>query len=114
DNLPFFAYGVSDDDIVEGDEYSPGMYAFVRVVEPSGNRLVRVILPENGRADTPRGRAVIEELKGRGCGVENMNNRLLSISVPPAVRLKAVADYLIATGFQWEYANPTYEELFGQ
>jgi len=113
DNLPFFAYGVSHNDVVEGTEYAPGMYRLVRVVEPSGNRLVRVILADEARADTPAGREVIDGLKALGCGLENMNNRLLSVTVPPEVRLRVVADYLIRTGLVWEYANPTYEELFG-
>ena len=47
DNLPWFAYGVSDDDVVEGSVTdADGVFEFMRVVIPSGNRLIRVILED--------------------------------------------------------------------
>lgn len=47
DNLPWFAYGVSDDDVVEGAVTdADGVFEFMRVVIPSGNRLIRVILED--------------------------------------------------------------------
>ncbi|HKA18819.1 MAG TPA: hypothetical protein VKN18_11065 [Blastocatellia bacterium] len=41
-----------------------------------------------------------------------MKPRLISINVPTEVELKMVADYLIASGHNWEYADPTYDDLF--
>jgi hypothetical protein len=36
DNLPWFAYGVSDDDVVEADPTdTDGIFEFVRVLRPS-------------------------------------------------------------------------------
>jgi Domain of unknown function (DUF4265) len=67
DNLPFYAYGVSLGDIVEGEEYVPGMYDLVKVVEPSGNRLMRVILAADAKANTAAGKLVIDRLHALGC-----------------------------------------------
>jgi hypothetical protein len=36
----------------------------------------------------------------------------MSINIPPAVDLSAVRQYLVAKRSQWEYADPTYTELF--
>lgn len=35
----------------------------------------------------------------------------MSVNVPPEVSLVAVRDYLVEREAQWEYADPTYEEL---
>jgi hypothetical protein len=42
-----------------------------------------------------------------------MNHLVLAISIPPQVELSSVADYLTGIDLQWEYANPTFEDLFG-
>jgi hypothetical protein len=111
-NVPMFAYGVSDNDVVEGVEYEPQMYEFIRVVQPSGNRVVRVILAPDATADTDAGKAVITGLTALGCNYENFNGRWIGVVVPPSVKLGRVATYLIGTGLTWEYANPTYDDLF--
>jgi hypothetical protein len=113
DNSPWFAYGVSLGDIVEGTEYAPNMYELSKVVERSGNRTIRVILAPDSRADSPNGNVFIAEVKALGCDVENMNDVLLSIIIPPEVDLSSVVDYLVTSGHEWEYANPTYDQLFG-
>jgi hypothetical protein len=108
DNLPWFAYGVSDDDVVEANPTDrEGVVEFVRVVRPSGNRLVRIILEGEGQVDS-----VLRPLADMGCHYEGANGRYISISVPPSVSLEAVRSYLVGTGLQWEHANPTFEELF--
>jgi uncharacterized protein DUF4265 len=112
DNSPFFAYRMSADDVVEGSPISPGMYDFVRVVEHSGNRTVRLMFATD-RVDSPLGVSVLDRLTQLGCTFENMNNALVSITVPASVSLDAVATYLTSTGLQWEYADPTYDDLFG-
>ena len=106
-------YGVSFNDIVEGVEYVPGMYDFVRVVRPSGNRTIRVILGADANAETDAGKAVIASLKALGCFYENFNNSWIGVDVPADVELASVAEVLIGTGLTWEYANPTYDDLFG-
>ena len=109
DNLPWFAYGVSDDDVVEGAVTdADGVFEFVRVVIPSGNRLIRVILEDP--AD-PGG--VLRYLLAAGCHYEGFNRRFVAVSIPPAVDLGSVTGHLTAVGVSWEYANPTYAQLVG-
>jgi hypothetical protein len=112
DNAPFYAYRVSADDLVEGQFVAEGFYDFVRVVTPSGNRTVRMIFGDE-KADTPYGQAVLEDIVGLGCTYEGMFNKVMSITVPPGVELDRVARYLTTTGLNWEYADPTYDDLFG-
>lgn len=111
DNSPFYAYRVSLDDLVEGASVSDGMYEFVRVVERSGNRTVRLMFGDE-KSDTPFGEGVLGGILALGCSFEGMFSKLMSITVPPSVSLDAVATYLTSTGLQWEYADPKYEDLF--
>lgn len=108
DNLPWFAYGVSDDDVVEAEPTeNDGIFEFVRVLRPSGNSLVRVILENESQVDS-----VLGPLVEMGCNYEGANSKFISISIPPSVSLEAVASYLTNTRLRWEYANPTFEEIF--
>ena len=113
DNSPFYAYRVSADDVIEGEEVARGLYRFVRVVRRSGNRTVRLLFGKE-RADTPDGKLVLDEIVRLGCTYEGAFSKLLSITVPPDVALEAVAAYLTSTRLDWEYADPTYSDLFGQ
>jgi hypothetical protein len=113
DNSPFYAYGVSYEDVIEGRLVVEGMYEFVRVVERSGNRTVRLMFGDE-RADSAFGKGVIAELHDLGCSVENMFDITMSITVPTGVRLDEVAAYLTSTGLDWEYADPTYSDQFGE
>lgn len=112
DNSPFYAYRVSTDDIVEGRPVEDGLYEFVRVIERSGNRTVRLMFGEH-KADTPYGEGVLEAIVQLGCSYEGMFDTVISITVPPEVNLQDVARYLISTGLEWEYADPKYEDLRG-
>jgi hypothetical protein len=107
DNLPWLAFGVSDDDIIEAvpAEFE-GVFEFVRVVQPSGNRLVRVIF-EDGRY-----RSMLDQLEAMGCHYERANQKYCAVSIPIAVSLDEVSTLLTESGLTWEYANPTYEDLF--
>jgi len=113
DNSPFYAYGVSTDDVVEGAFIDEGLYEFVRVVERSGNRTVRLMFGHDD-ADSPFGTRVLDEVKAMGCSFEGMFSKVVSITVPPEVQLADVAAYLTSTGLSWEYADPTYADLFGE
>jgi hypothetical protein len=113
DNSPFYAYRVSDEDVVEGQYVADGMYDFVRVVERSGNRTVRLMFGED-KADSTFGKRVLDTITALGCSYEGMFNVTMSITVPPDVQLEAVAGYLTSTGLEWEYANPTYADQFGE
>ena len=112
DNSPFFAYGVSWQDIVLAP-YDPQeqMPTFQSVIERSGNRTVRVIFdlplaPGNASDQILQGLAEI------GCSFERANSGYVSVNIPPGVNLDRVRSYLIANDAQWEHADPTYDSLF--
>ena len=111
-NSPFYAYGVSWEDIVfapfNADE---GFPTFERVVSRSGNRTVRVIFEtavETGN-DSDR---VLQRLISLGCSCEGANRKYMSVNVPPETSLDAVRAYLIEQDATWEHADPTYAALF--
>jgi hypothetical protein len=106
-NLPWFAYGVGYRDIVEARPTERrGFFDFVRVVEPSGNHLIRVFF-EDGNI-----RSLIDQVETMGCKCEGATKQLFAISVPPAVSLREVARLLMRSELTFELANPTYEDLF--
>src|ERR1700675_337829 len=100
DNSPFFAYGVSWEDIVHAEPDYEGVLCFVRVADKSGNRTVRVIT--KGFATTSdEAKPFLEGIINLGCSYEGFQPRLISITVPPNIDLKTVADYLIESGHNW-------------
>src|SRR5687767_7926575 len=113
DNLPWFAYGVSVGDVVEASPDEDGVLVFERVLHKSGNRTVRVMLEHAEASDqlTFESQRTLEQLQAAGCDYEGMNRILFAINVPPAVPLETVATILIESGFEWEHADPTYDEL---
>ena len=107
DNPPWFAYGVSDGDLVEATPTEhEGVFDFVRGEAPSGNRLVRIIF-DNQEQTAP----VLDHLTQMGCHYEGYNKGFLAVSIPAAVSFEDVCSYLIETCEQWEHANPTYDQL---
>jgi len=107
DNTPWFQYGVSTKDIVEAAP-DDGMPFFQRVLEKSGYRTVRVLL------DEPATEQFLAQIRNLGCSYEGATPKFLGIDIPPAVELSCVTAFLIGEGVQWEYADPTYEDVHGQ
>jgi hypothetical protein len=110
-NSPFYAYGVSWEDIV----YAPfdaleEFPTFQRVLEKSGNRTVRVVFeapPEPGNeADQ-----ILKGVEALGCSWEGASPRYFSINIPPDVELSAICGYLTERDAEWEHADPRYSEL---
>ena len=112
DNSPFYAYGVSWEDVVSAPfSADEGFPTFERVVSKSGNKTVRVIFDlaiEEGNASA----RVAAGLVALGCSYEGANRKYLSVNVPPEIDLEAVRAYLIEQEATWEHADPTYAELF--
>lgn len=112
DNSPFYAYGVSWEDVVSAPfNVDEGFPTFARVVSKSGNRTVRVIFKaaiETGN-DSDR---VLQGLVTLGCSYEGANRKYFSVNVPPDVDLDVVRTYLIEQNVTWEHADPTYATLF--
>jgi hypothetical protein len=111
-NVPFYAYGVSLDDIVEAavgpDDPRPH---FSRVVEKSGNRTVRVVADDGTSAVAQE---VLDSLARLGCDWEGATPTYICINIPPAAILDEVVAFLTSTGLRWEHADPTYEQLHGR
>lgn len=112
DNSPFFAYGVSWEDVVHAPfDPEEGRPTFQRVVSKSGNRTIRVVFDppvETGNESDH----VLQGLVALGCSYEGANSAYVSINIPPGVELKRVRRYLIEQDAEWEHADPTYESLF--
>ena len=112
DNQPWYAYDVSCGDIVEACAMHLGAIPdFVRVVERSGNRTVRVITQERVLPEGSN-HPVLRHLRSLGCEYEGSNGKFFAVTIPPGVDLLLVRDYLIGTGLQWEHADPSFETLF--
>jgi hypothetical protein len=106
ESTPFFIYGISRHDIVAASPDAEGRLQFVQVVSRSGNRTLRARSDEFISNAAFRKR-VIRELKKRGCDVEELRSRLLSIDVPPPVNMQTVTDYLTNIAkVDWEFGNP--------
>jgi len=112
DNSPFFAYGVSWQDVVEAKKQEDDPFPdFCRCVTKSGNRTVRIVFEES-RLSEPGAQSVLAQLVSIGCSYEGMQPRLVSVNVPAEVDLDHVARFLTSqSGLQWEHADPTYDEL---
>jgi hypothetical protein len=114
DNSPFFAYGVSWQDIIEARPADDQFLEYVRCVKKSGNRTLRVVF-QDYRSEEQPAKEILRELRNLGCSYEGMQPRMISINVPPRVDLEEVTGFLTEqSGLQWEYADPTYEETHGQ
>ena len=114
DNSPFYVYRISWKDIIEASETAEGFYDFVRVVEKSGNRTLRIIFLEFTGNDT-RGKQILNDIKNLGCSYEGVNAKLTSINIPPAVEFETVVNYAAEqSDIDWEYADPSYNELFSE
>ena len=103
---PFFAYGVSLHDTVEA-KGEDGLLRFVKVVKKSGNRTIRVFTKE-GEDSTNQ---FFKKLGKLGCRYEGLNTRLFAVIVPPEVDLKTLADFLRKSDLDWEYVDPTLDEV---
>ena len=111
DSIPIFVYGVSWEDIVEVVPAEGEILEYVRLIEKSGNRTVRVVF-ETCRNDDGPAERVLGGLRDLGCTYEGMQPRTVAVNVPPQVPLETVAEFLSdQRELQWEYADPTYEEI---
>jgi uncharacterized protein DUF4265 len=112
ENSPFYAYRVSWMDIVEAQPVAPDEWpTFLRIVEKSGHRTVRLILdpPVNVSADSQQ---ILDTLTAMNCTWEGATQSYFAIDIPADADFDAVRQYLITTGQQWEHADPAYADLY--
>lgn len=110
DNSPFYAYGVSWQDVIEAIPGEDQFLEYVRCVRKSGNRTLRVIF-EDG-INNSRAQDTLQTLRRMGVSYEGMQPKMISINVPPRKDLDEITQFLSEEpGLQWEYADPTYDQI---
>ena len=106
DNSPFYAYGVSWQDVIEARPVREGeLPTLVRVVQKSGNRTIRVVL-DPPADQSEESATILDWLVELGCSYEGAGPGFISINIPPEVELEAVCDCLNAADLTWEHADP--------
>ncbi len=109
---PAFAYSVSLHDVVRAITGSEGGLDFAGVAERSGNRTMRVIFAKFS-IDSKQARPILKRLRKLGCHCDNSQASVLSVTLPSAVKLDEVTEYLKSLELWWEHADPTFEDLYG-
>ena len=107
DNTPWYAYGISWHDVVEAHTDEGGQLQFVQVISKSGNRTVRIASKE------PFTDVLLENIVSLGATYEGANRRYIGINIPQDVDLQLVTSFLTEQKIMWEYADPTYEQVYG-
>jgi len=114
DNSPFYAYSVSWKDIVyapfDPEEQFP---TFQRVFRKSGHKTIRIIFEESVTEGSGSKR-LLQELVSLGCSYEGATETYICLDIPPDVELEKVRQFLIQHSLQFEHADPTYKELWGE
>jgi hypothetical protein len=109
ESSPFFAYGLSHDDVVRApdDEPTPRL---ADVERKSGHRTLRIAFDlgwDIGQAEVQQ---FLDELLAMGCTYEAMPPQLVSLDVPPDVDVAAVVGRLQGRSREgalvWEWADP--------
>lgn len=112
DNSPFYAYGVSWEDVVSAPVSSEeGFPTFERVVTKSGNRTIRVIFDPPAETGNESDQ-VLQGLVALGCSYEGASRKYVAVNIPPKIELDVVRNYLVDHNAAWEHADPPYDELF--
>ena len=106
DNTPWYQYGLSYQDIVAASPRD-GQLHFDRVILKSGFRTLRV------RSEHAVPQSLLDALVEVGCKYEGARPTFIGIDVPAHVELSVATELLVASGLEWEYADPTYENIFG-
>lgn len=111
ESCPFFAYGVSRDDLIRASEaVGQEAPALEDVVEKSGHRTLRLALDPSMELGAPAAQGLLERLLEHGCTHELLRPSLVALDVPPEADLGAVADLLQARAREgalvWEWADP--------
>ena len=83
DNSPFYAYGVSWQDVIEARPAREGeLPTLVRVVQKSGNRTLRVVL-DPPADQSEESATILDWLVELGCSYEGAGPGFISINIPP-------------------------------
>lgn len=110
DNSPFFAYGVSWQDVVHAPwDNGEDFHVFKEVKKRSGNRTIRIHSPAGISRDKKLAN-VVRALEKIGCTWEGANSKYISLNIPPTTEFDFIVTALTEHKIEWEHADPTYEE----
>jgi hypothetical protein len=108
-NLPFYAYGVSLDDVVYAPRETLDQFpTFQRIISKSGRRTLRVILNEAPLSGS-NSEKLIKALNRLGCGIEGATPTYIAVDVPSDTNLAQVVNEIERASVKWEYADPIFE-----
>lgn len=112
DNSPFYAYGISWHDVVHAP-YDPdeSFAAYKQIISKSGNRTLRIVF-DTALVDGNATHAVLQDLIGFGCSYVGANNIYFSVNIPSEIKFETITKYLTEKNINWEYADPTYEQMY--
>lgn len=83
-NSPFFAFGVSYQDVVEAEQDGE-IYRFRKVLERSGRSTYRVILQGERTIKDSEFLERWRPFHDAGCTYESANNKYIAVDMPPAI-----------------------------
>jgi hypothetical protein len=91
DNIPFYSYGVSFEDVVHGTVNELGELVFVRLHQPSKRSTFRVIVHDQTQVESVR-----KEIETFGCATEvNKKQQLIAVDVPEEANIRLLLQYLM-------------------
>ena len=111
ESCPFFAFGVSRDDVVHAANAAGGGGPVLDdVLEKGGHRTLRLVLNPSVDLRSAPVQRLLERLVEMGCTHELLRPKLLAIDLPPEVDLAVAAQLLQeaarAGTLAWEWADP--------
>ena len=111
ESCPFFAYGISRDDVVRAIEPAGDDAPRLEdVLEKGGHRTLRIALDPEVDVTDGAVQGLLERLLELGCTHETLRPKLIALDVPPEVDVTIVAELLQAIAddgtILWEWADP--------
>jgi hypothetical protein len=111
ESCPFFAYGVSRDDVIHAsDATGEDAPELEDVIEKSGHRTLRLALDASVELGAAEVQGLLERLLQLGCTHELLRPKIVAIDLPPEVDLGGVTEILQARAREgslvWEWADP--------
>ena len=110
ESCPFFAYGISRDDVAHAVEVPGRAPELEDIVEKGGHRTLRVALDEVLDLRASQVQGLLERILELGCTHEVLRSNILAIDLPPEVDVTRVAELLQQAVQQgalvWEWADP--------
>jgi hypothetical protein len=95
DNIPFYVYGISLNDVVRAEE-TDGRLLFRSVVSHGGHSTYRILVKDSAGFDDTGFTSLWRVLEELGCAREIAKRRWIAIDVPPATDVFSVYKILDA------------------